>query len=818
MIAKINWKKNWIFGVLLLVLIFSYATRFTYLRTNVAPYPDCVIPLTTEANELEQTWQPEVKWISGVDFSYTSENTFTSDLQLKIFSDDYSQILVETVIEKHSFEEGKEGGVSFSFDRTKLIPGERYRFQISLLNADSDGTIWIVAGSNYGGCTIGGEDTKTGVALDITFAKFSKIFWLVAVVFPLFSYALFMMCITGRKFEETVALSMFVEGLILYAFGLLEELVLGLNMVYLLAFISFVASIYLYNKKAMCIKDLFSPGLIIFFVFFLIILVVNHGEWLAKRDDMRHWGVAVRDMYYYNSFAKHPGSTVIMIKYLPFAALIEYTFEFMNGLFSEDILFMAYQTMMLTVVIIFAKPLQKGKVFPKVIPVLVTMVCIPIIFYNDISSIIMVDSLQMFIVAYTLLCYFKEERTWFNMGRIACGLIVLPLIKDIGLVLAGIVALIMFLDSICQQFRKRRIDIRGIIFPISCVFMILIAYVSWQVYWSVPLKVEDSGIESVEAVEVEEITQGFVVAHSGSESGISLDGLLTILKGEGEEYQYRVTTNYLTELFDGETYKIGNVTLSFMDLLFALTFLLVTLTYFNYWNSDKIRKYSMAGIFLVVSIVLCLFLQLTYWFTFGMYEALELTSMERYLGTYVCAIMMILFYFIYEEEHEGRWKKQKSYFIYLIAFFLIISTPVNRILVKNNEVEGYATEDVVYGHDALTQILRSVATRGEKVQFICQGSSGYSGYVFRNAVCPILSEHAWWSISEPGVPAAQLKDIMQDKEYLVLFNVDDAFIQTYGGILNSDTALENGSVYKVYSDESGIKLELIGRTGIISWS
>ena len=235
MIVKINWKKNWIFGVLLLVLIFSYTTRFTYLQTNVVPYPDCVIPLTTEANELEQTWQPEVKWISGVDFSYTSENTFTSDLQLKVFSDDYSEVLVETTIEKYSFEAGKEGRVSFSFDRTKLIPGERYRFQISMLNADSDSTIWIVAGSNYGGCTIGGEDTKTGVALDITFAKFSTIFWLVAVVFPLFSYALFMMCITGRKFEETVALSMFVEGLILYAFGLLEQLVLGLNMVYLLA-------------------------------------------------------------------------------------------------------------------------------------------------------------------------------------------------------------------------------------------------------------------------------------------------------------------------------------------------------------------------------------------------------------------------------------------------------------------------------------------------------------------------------------------------------------------------------------------------------
>ena len=833
MIAKINWKKNWIFGVLLLVLIFSYAARFTYLQTNVAPYPDCVIPLTTEANELEQTWQPEVKWISGVDFSYTSENTFTSDLQLKIFSDDYSQILVETVIEKHSFEEGKEGGVSFSFDRTKLIPGERYRFQISLLNADSDGTIWIVAGSNYGGCTIGGEDTKTGVALDITFAKFSKIFWLVAVLFPLFSYALFIMCITGRKFEETVALSMFVEGLILYAFGLLEQLVLGLNMVYLLAFISFVAFIYLYNKKAMSIKDLFSPGLVIFFIFFLIILVVNHGEWLAKRDDMRHWGIAVRDMYYYNSFAKHPNTTVILPAYLPFSALIEYLFIYMNGLFSEDILLIAYQVMMLSVIIIFSKPLQKGKKIKKIIPVLVAMLSIPLIFYNDISSFIMVDPLQMMILSYCILCYYEEKITKFNGIRIICALMSLTLIKDIGLVLSAMIIFIILGDLIVEQIRNKKINIRRIFFPFVSSVVVLGLYFGWQMYIFSPSSQSDISQQEIN----EKVEDEYVINSSVSASGLTIENILRILKGEGEYYQNKVTDNYITELFEGKTYKLGNMQFSFIDLLFIVSFVVITFTFWEIWKRDKYEMYSFAVISIMASGVLCLFLLIMYWFMFGPYEAMDLTSMDRYLGTYICALIMVVFYWCYSYSYEDS--RKSTYMIFFLSLIFFISTPVNRILIKNNEIEWYATEEMVYGHDDIVDILKSVAKRGEKVHLICSGSSGYSSYIFRNRVAPIISEYRLCNIVETeelleiqrekyykegeyyaGAIASKetLESVLKENDYLVLFRVDEEFLESYRDILNSDSSLENGSVYRIHSDSGRITLELIGRTGIMAWS
>ena len=52
----------------------------------------------------------------------------------------------------------------------------------------------------------------------------------------------------------------------------------------------------------------------------------------------------------------------------------------------------------------------------------------------------------------------------------------------------------------------------------------------------------------------------------------------------------------------------------------------------------------------------------------------------------------------------------------------------------------------------------------------------------------------------------------------MLFHIDEEFIKSYGNILKSDSPLEDGSVYKILSDENGITLRLLGRTGIKEWS
>ena len=152
---------------------------------------------------------------------------------------------------------------------------------------------------------------------------------------------------------------------------------------YLLAFVACVVAIYVYNKKEMNLNNLYSAGILVFLVLFGLILIGCKGDWLGMRDDLRHWGIAVRDMFYYDSFAKHMDTTVILPRYLPFTTLIEYFFVYANGSFSEDILLIAFQVMMLCATMIFSVLLQKREKKKWLLPVVSAMICIPVLFFPN---------------------------------------------------------------------------------------------------------------------------------------------------------------------------------------------------------------------------------------------------------------------------------------------------------------------------------------------------------------------------------------------------------------------------------------------------
>ena len=841
-------QKNWFFFILLLGMAAVFAKRYIYLPTDVVSHPDSQIRFSTQDGVLEQTWQPTVKVITGIDMPYYAEDDFSCDVQLKIFSDDYSKVLVEKVQEDYLFSAGQSGNIIFPFERISIIQGERYRIQIALLNASDDGVLQISSGSNYSGCSISGEEVGQAAALTVTVAKYSRLFWLVATLLPLLTYSFLAMMLTGKKWEETVGFSVFLEGILLYCFGWFEHLVLGISIVYLLAIISLIIGICLYNKKNLLLRDLLSPGLWIYMVMFGIIILSSNGDWLGYRDELRHWGIAARDMFFFDSFAKHADSTVILTRYLPFTALIEYAFEFMNGMFSEDILFIAYQTMVLSVLCILCKPLQRKDWKKLLIPILVTMVCVPVIFFNNISGSIMVDSLMAAIVAYTLICYYSDEMTWFNRIRIVSALTALTLIKDMGLIFAGMVALIMFGDILIRQIRMKKLGMKELFYPVFCVILVLIVYLSWQIYLNIPVKnssesaLQETVVSETAAPEENRVSvkEEETVSTAISASGITWDGLVRVLTGEGEPYQYQVTRNFIIELFEGDTYSFGTVSFPFIALLAMISFLIISLGYFGYFQMDKGRMYVFVALVWLAGIFLCAFLQVTYWFSFPIYDALDLTSFARYLAPYICAIVMVTFYLIYDGlQYTPKDSKKEMYLVYVLAFIFAVSMPVTGIVVEGKDIEGNTTDEITYGHSQIAEILRSVAGKGERAYFICSNSDGYSEYVFRNAICPIVSEHENWNIvstqeayeeqyalygrEQVDDNAAVILSVeawkkeLQDCQYVVVFHADELFRKSYAEVFGKMEAIDDGSIYQVIHEEGDISLQMIGQTGIKSW-
>lgn len=850
-------KKNWFLIVILLGAVIIFFNRYIYLTMPVVSHPDSQVSFSTQDEVMEQTWQPMIKEITGISIPYYAEESFACDVILKIYSDDYSQVLVEAIQQNSVFSAEEAGDIDFRFEKTALIQGERYRIQVSLVNAEESGTLQIASGSNYGGCRIADREVGQAAALTITFVKFSGVFWLLAVLFPLLSFSLLFMTVTGKKWEETVGVSLFLEGIILYCFGCADRLVWGINTIYILAAAGILLTVFLFIRKRLELESYLSAGLRIYMVMFCIIIICNNGDWLGHRDELRHWGIAVRDMFYFDSFAKHAGTTVILPRYLPFATLIEYLFEYMNGVFNESILFISYQTMLLSVLIILCRLLQRKSGIKLIFPVLSLMICVPVIFFNNISNSIMVDSLIAVIMAYVLICYYSDEMTWFNMIRILTALVALTLTKDVGLVLAGLAVLIMLGDSLLMQIRERKRNLKKLIYPVLCGVLVLAVYFSWQVYLSIPIKNDSQEmtekVESTEAYEHKseyeetnseedqpEINNSDNISTAMEASGITITGLKNILSGNGEEYQYQVTKNFLIELFDGTTYPFGFFDISFAHWMGVIILFIILLGGHGYWQTDRSRLYTFACLCTGMGICFCIFLLITYWFSFSLYDALELTSFGRYLAPYIYAILTTTLYFVFDGLQYIHWSEaKKKCMVYIVVFFAIISMPVKGIIIEGKDIEGNTTEKITYGHKEMAEILRSVARKGERAFFICSNSDGYSEYVFRQAICPVISEHKNWNILSSQeifmdqyelygknnlddniasiLPLEEWKKELMGCQYLVIFHADELFHKSYSELFKDSDLIEDGSVYQIVKDNEDMSFDLIGKTGIKGW-
>lgn len=73
-------------------------------------------------------------------------------------------------------------------------------------------------------------------------------------------------------------------------------------------------------------------------------------------------------------------------------------------------------------------------------------------------------------------------------------------------------------------------------------------------------------------------------------------------------------------------------------------------------------------------------------------------------------------------------------------------------------------------------------------------------------------------IDEKGTPVFltedQLKDILYQYNYVILFHPNDVFACSYGDLFEEKREIEDGTVFKVATDNGEMKLQFVGKMGI----
>lgn len=875
-------KKNNIFILLAMIAIFCFMKKDNYLPLQIISDVDSYVTFSSTQGVLEQTWLSEAKEISQVQISCVPENDFEDEIVMKVLEAENRTIVASTVGHVE-FNEGVKQDIQFQFQPFKVKAGEQYIFQISFGDQKKDNRINVRSGSNYMGCTIGEEAQNQGLDLVITYVKNSRIFWLFISFLPFIGLSFLFIMLWGRNWEEAVGMSITGTIFTLYVFGLFGKLELGIYAVYLLALLGLVWGIVIYNKKETKLKELLSPGMFIFVCAVVLILLNCNSARLARWDEFSHWGLAVKDMFYSNSFAKHFDSTVTLKYYPPAATLIEYFFCYTNELYTDKMAYMGFQVFSLGL-LLAGVGACRGKKSGKIVAVSLMLLLLPTVFFGDVYNSLYVDPLLAFGVAYVLICYYTMPVNVFNGLRIALGLFSLTMMKDTGVVLAGLLTLVMLGNELFKCYKNRTVKMKGIVFSIACTLGVCAIFFVWQFYLSIPVEhnsvksdsivqidtevmqgeeeqlgiratgeearitvegmydvvttsKEVQGVEKAREETTEEQAETMKVTGAIGASGLSLEGIIELCKGNAPEYKYKVIETYVEKMCSENVYVFGDVSFSYLDLSVAVLVLMLMCSQVRLFKHEEDKFISFGVLTFLAGAGYCVFMLVMYLFAFSQSDALILTSYVRYLGSYICGMVIAAGVIIISSANEKEKMTHRLLIMGLCGFIMIVA-PFEKFIIKNMDTE--VTDEQAYGYGQLAEILKTGAKRGDSVYYVCNNSDGYSNLQFKNAIVPINSslhtnnifgaEESYFlqreiynnlGIEEKGTPlyvtADEWKNVLGAYQYVVIFHANDVFKAAYESVFEEPETIDNGTVYLVENSNDGIMLRYIGKTGIKSF-
>ena len=300
-------------------------------------------------------------------------------------------------------------------------------------------------------------------------------------------YAIMFAFLFKKRIEQTIPISVIAIVLVVYIFGLFDNLKLGAIITGVMAIMQLAIILCIlckekdYRKVINKIKNIITPGLIIYIALTVLFIILNKGRIFENYDEFNHWGKIIKNMFMYNSYGTNIESTIKFNEYPPFTAIFQYIFLCINNQYHEDIVITAQCILYLSIIIPITKNLRwDKKIIKNIILFVLVIICMPVIFYSNFYLEILVDGIMgvMFGVCIFYL-YEKEENLTFKYVKIFTMLTMLFLTKTTGIAL-GIVAILLLIINTVRQ--RKKIDVKKDIKNIMIVIMALtIIILTWYI-------------------------------------------------------------------------------------------------------------------------------------------------------------------------------------------------------------------------------------------------------------------------------------------------------------------------------------------------
>ncbi|WP_291245167.1 hypothetical protein [Fournierella sp.] len=595
----------------------------------------------------------------------------------------------------------------------------------------------------------------------------------------------------GRRLEQTFAPALFIGILVMYLFGLAGSLLWSLGAVSLLGGAAGVwLVVQAVRRKQLFVHRWLTPGAVVLVGMVFFIAWMQSGRLAIGNDEFSHWAYTVKVMVNHDQLGVWHSEEMLFGEYPPALALLEYLFVRLTPGFTEGYL---YRAMMLFQVSLLFPVLSRfgWKRLGGALAGFAGVFLLPLAFYGQFYSDLCVDGTLALLFAYLLYAWLSTRRLQgFVTLQLSLGTAVLVLTKESGVIFALAALAFVAWDGLRlaraggQPGAVRQCAVQ-LAFPAAAL---VLARLSW----------------------------GIVVAMQGltaGGSGNTLERLLALAGPWPEKWSLTLSA-FLEHLFlpvkNESVLPLSPVAWLVLGItaVWALRRVLPRL-------EPSLRRLSLglAAGFAVYSIGL-LYL---YFFQFSDYEATRVASLERYLGSWLLAVVLLAAYLALGAWGRVEGKRLLGPGCVLAAALLVMpgtSAEIQRLVapakgaaLEQQQRAAYFTPESFPMEWGENDKLYFVAEDTASYEVLCAHYSFYPQAIDSSAGYNFNTEGDWAAWANE-VSAEQWAETLTDEgyTYVYLYQISPSFAGKYSELFADPTDIVGGALYAVQTAEDGVQL------------
>lgn len=439
-------------------------------------------------------------------------------------------------------------------------------------------------------------------------------------------------CGLGRGYSLTALIVVFVE----YSFGLINRLNYGFYFLIILSIFSIVYwAINIRELKTIVFNN---ANCIAFFVISFILTLIHHRYSVPSTwDECAQWALSAKYSYLTNYFEAHAGSNAIYPDYPPGTALFQYFWMNCGRSWNDGHLYVS----MCMLIVCFLSPILdevKTKQVYKIILTDIALLTSILIVYPNAYCSLTVDCLMGVVFAYILFLIKLENDNTFRTVSLSLSAFCLTIIKNSAIIFC----IFAFVYYLFQSIYKKNVKlISTCCIPISSIF----AFLSWKWYLS--------------------------MQHTSTTFKLSISDIKQRISSV-QDFQKIGFANYYKSIFNHKVidntmctaFHIGHLE---VPLVIIILLLLILSIFICKKRNDNWR--FTFGVLFSEFLVYIFMTSILYITSFGEDELAVLSSMNRYLGTFIVGIVLFFLYFIIVSPDFER----KMLPIFSLLLFILIS-------------------------------------------------------------------------------------------------------------------------------------------------